>query len=363
MAVSPRLRWGLLGSGGICNDFAAGVVTSGGHIAAIGASSLSKAQALADKVQPEAKAYGSYEELVIDPNVDVVYVGTIHTLHLPHTKMALLAGKPVICEKPLAVNQREAEEMIDLARSKGLFLMEAMWTRFFPIYRKLREILEGGKDIGIPRCVQADFGFVMDLTDPNHRLLDPALAGGAMLDIGIYLVQLATMIFGNVEPEMKCTAILSNENVDQEGSLSLTWKDKGSASLLFTLRATTPENTVIMGDQGFLRIHGPAHSPTRMTVSKKGKKRLGVNVVSLWRKSSTFHCQSWRLAFLWIIQHPKGCSIKFWLLRNVFKKVNWNVQCLSCSFLNVKFVTKQTQKKQPEHLINHKWQLRCLQHV
>lgn len=148
MAVSPRLRWGLLGSGGICNDFAAGVVNSGGHIAAIGASSLSKAQALADKVQ-HAKAYGSYEELVTDPNVDVVY------LHLPHTKMALLAGKPVICEKPLAVNQREAEEMIDLARSKGLFLMEAMWTRFFPIYRKLREILEG-KDIGIPRCVQAD---------------------------------------------------------------------------------------------------------------------------------------------------------------------------------------------------------------
>jgi len=270
MAVSPRLRWGLLGSGGICNDFAAGVVNSGGHIAAIGASSLSKAQALADKVQ-HAKAYGSYEELVTDPNVDVVYVGTIHTLHLPHTKMALLAGKPVICEKPLAVNQREAEEMIDLARSKGLFLMEAMWTRFFPIYRKLREILEG-KDIGIPRCVQADFGFVGP-TDPKHRLLDPTLAGGAMLDIGIYLVQLATMIFGNVEPEMKCTAILSNENVDQEGSLSLTWKDKGSASLLFTLRATTPENTVIMGDQGFLRIHGPAHCPTRMTVSKASGDR------------------------------------------------------------------------------------------
>ncbi len=273
MAVSkPRLRWGLLGSGGICNDFATGVVTSGGHITAIGASSLSKAQALAKKVQPDAKAYGSYEELVIDPNVDVVYVGTIHTLHLPHTKMALEAGKPVICEKPLAVNQREAQEMIDLARSKGLFLMEAMWTRFFPIFRKLREILERKEDsIGIPRCVQAEFGF-LGPTDPNHRLWDPALAGGAMLDIGIYLVQLATMIFGNVEPdEMKCTAILTNENVDQEGSLSLLWKDKGSASLLFTLRATAPENTVIMGDQGFLRIHGPAHSPTRMTLSKVRK--------------------------------------------------------------------------------------------
>ena len=277
MAVSPRLRWGLLGSGGICNDFATGVVTSGGHITAIGASSLSKAQALADKVQPDAKAYGSYEELVIDPNVDVVYVGTIHTLHLPHTKMALEAGKPVICEKPLAVNQREAQEMIDLARSKGLFLMEAMWTRFFPIFRKLREILERkeGDSIGIPRCVQADFGF-LGPADPNHRLWDPSLAGGAMLDIGIYLVQLATMIFGNVEPdEMKCTAILTNENVDQEGSLSLTWKDKGSASLLFTLRATTPENTVIMGDQGFLRIHGPAHSPTRMTLSKVSNGERG----------------------------------------------------------------------------------------
>lgn len=272
MAVSPRLRWGLLGSGGICNDFATGVVTSGGHITAIGASSLSKAQALADKVQPDAKAYGSYEELVIDPNVDVVYVGTIHTLHLPHTKMALLAGKPVICEKPLAVNQREAQEMIDLARSKGLFLMEAMWTRFFPIHRKVREILEG-KGIGIPRCVQAEFGF-LGPTDPSHRLWDPAVAGGAMLDIGIYLVQLATMIFGGTEPEIiRGTAILTDENVDQEGCLSLTWKDKGSASLLFTLRATTPENTVIMGDQGFLRIHGPAHSPTRMTLSKASGER------------------------------------------------------------------------------------------
>lgn len=170
----PRLRWGILGAGGICNDFAVGVATSGGCIAAVGASSLGKAQGLAKKVKA-LKACGSYEELVQDPSVDVVYVGTIHTMHLPHTLMALNAGKHVLCEKPLAVNAKEAEQMVQLARSKGLFLMEAMWTRFFPIIRKLREVVASGT-LGIPRCLQADFGFIGP-TDPSHRVMDLNMAG------------------------------------------------------------------------------------------------------------------------------------------------------------------------------------------
>lgn len=172
--METRLRWGILGAGGICNDFAVGVATAGGCIAAVGASSLGKAQALADKVKA-LKAVGSYEELVQDPSVDVVYVGTIHTMHLPHTLMALNAGKHVLCEKPLAVNAKEAEQMVALARSKGLFLMEAMWTRFFPIIRKLREVVASGS-LGSPRCLQADFGFIGP-TDPSHRVMDLNMAG------------------------------------------------------------------------------------------------------------------------------------------------------------------------------------------
>ena len=147
-----------------------------------------------------------------------------------------------------------------------------MWTRFFPIIRKVREIVKA-RSLGLPRCIQAEFGFVGP-SDPSHRLMDPALAGGAMLDIGIYLVQLATMTFGSRMPsQMSSTAILTPSGVDQEGALSLSWKNSGSASLLFTLRATTPENSVIMFEKGFLRIHGPAHSPERMTLYKAAGER------------------------------------------------------------------------------------------
>ncbi|CAK9082765.1 2-dihydrobenzene-1 [Durusdinium trenchii] len=266
-----RPRWGILGAGNICNDFAAGVVTAGGSISAVGASSLSKAQALADKVKA-SRAVGSYEELVADPDVDVVYVGTIHTMHLPHARMALNAGKHVVCEKPLAVNEKEAQELVDLARAKGLFLMEAMWTRFFPVTRKVQEILASG-ELGAPKSVQADFGFIGPMEDKNHRLWDLNCAGGAMLDIGIYLVQLATMVFGASMPSVQSTALLTPEGVDHEGALSLCWSDKGSASLLFTLRATTPEHAVIMCEKGYIRLHGPAHTPERMTVFKSSGVR------------------------------------------------------------------------------------------
>ena len=257
----------------------AGIVMAGGSISAIGASSLSKAQVLAEKVKAK-QAHGSYESLVSDPNVDVVYVGTIHTMHLPHAKLALNAGKHVVCEKPLAVNEEQAREIVELARAKGLFLMEAMWTRFFPLIRKVRELIADGS-LGLPRAVQADFGFIGP-TDKSHRLMDPAQAGGGMLDIGIYLVQVATMVYGASMPDsMQGTAMLTEEGVDSEGSLSLCWKDKGSASLMYTLRAVTPENSVIMFDRGYIRIEGPAHTPTRITIFRSSGGRGDLTSESL----------------------------------------------------------------------------------
>ncbi|CAE7555240.1 Dhdh [Symbiodinium sp. CCMP2592] len=270
MASASRPRWGILGAGGICNDFAVGIVMAGGSISAVGASSVAKAEVLATKVKAR-QAHGSYEALVADPTVDVVYIGTIHTMHRPHALMALAAGKHVVCEKPLALNEAEAREIIDTARAKGLFLMEAMWTRFFPLTRKVREIVAGG-GLGKPRCLQADFGFVGP-SDVKHRLWDPSQAGGGMLDIGIYLVQLATMIFGLATADVKGTAVLTEQGVDSEGSLSICWKDSGTASLMYTLRAVTPERACIMFDGGYLTIEGPAHTPTSVTVSRSDGAR------------------------------------------------------------------------------------------
>lgn len=145
--------------------------------------------------------------------------------------------------------------------------MEAMWTRFFPAVRKVRETLSSG-ELGEPLCVQADFGFEGP-ADENHRLWDPAQAGGVMLDIGCYLVQAATMVFGPSAPDLvACTGRLSARGVDSEGVLSLTWTGKGSASLLCTLHANMPEQTLICCSKGYIRLHGPAHCPTRVTVAK-----------------------------------------------------------------------------------------------
>eukprot|EP00933_Yihiella_yeosuensis_P055585 TRINITY_DN54417_c0_g1_i1.p1 TRINITY_DN54417_c0_g1~~TRINITY_DN54417_c0_g1_i1.p1 ORF type:complete len:375 (+),score=59.68 TRINITY_DN54417_c0_g1_i1:25-1125(+) len=261
-----EVKWGVLGAGAICNDFAVGLIANGSTIAAVGASSKEKAEKLATRVKA-ARSHGSYEELVNDSEVNVVYVGTIHTMHLPHAKMALEAGKHVVCEKPLAVNEAQAQELIDLAQKKGLFLMEAMWSRFFPAIKKVREVLDAG-DLGPIRCMQADFGFVAP-EDPSHRLWDANTAGGAMLDIGIYLVQAATMAFGPSVPEQfAVTGRKSDGGVDEESAVSLTWADKGTANLMMTLRANTLENAMFYCADGHIKISTPAHTPTQITIAK-----------------------------------------------------------------------------------------------
>lgn len=264
-AMQPGVRWGILGTGGICNNFAVNLVKNGSTISAIGASSIEKAETFRAKFGA-ARAYGSYEALVQDPDVDVVYVGTINTLHLPNAKLALEAGKHVLCEKPLGVNLAQTKELVDLARSKGLFLMEAFWTRFFPATRKAMEVINSGV-IGAPTYVQADFGF-KGPEDPAHRLWDPAMAGGALLDIGCYMVQAGTWVFGAAVPEqISCSGRVSESGVDLDGALSLAWAGKGSGSFLYSLTANTPEITTVLCERGLVRLHNPGHTPTRITVA------------------------------------------------------------------------------------------------
>lgn len=268
--MQPRVRWGIFGTGGICSNFAVNLVKNGSTISGIGASTLEKAEAFRAKYRA-AKAYGSYEALVQDPDVDVVYVGTINTMHLPHAKLALEAGKHVLCEKPLGVNLAQTRELVDLARSKGLFLMEAFWTRFFPATVKAREVIRSGA-IGAPTYVQADFGF-KGPDDPAHRLWDPAMAGGALLDIGCYMVQAGTWVFGAAVPEqIACTGRVSESGVDLDGSLALTWAGKGSGSFLYSLTANTPEVTTVLCERGLVKLHNPGHTPTRVTVGTEASR-------------------------------------------------------------------------------------------
>ena len=186
-----NFNWGILGPGGIAKAFAEDLKRLDGHsIAAVGSRTFSNAQSFANTFG--GTAYGSYEELVADPQVDAIYVATPHPAHKENVILALNAGKPVLCEKPFAVNATEAQQMVDAANKNGVALMEAMWARFLPHYAQVREIIQSGV-LGKIHTIHADHG--QRLADQNiPRLVEPALAGGALLDLGIYPVSFAHMI-------------------------------------------------------------------------------------------------------------------------------------------------------------------------
>ncbi|MFN8568711.1 MAG: Gfo/Idh/MocA family oxidoreductase [Kouleothrix sp.] len=187
------IRWGILGTGSIAGQFARGLAAlDDAKLVAVGSRTAAAAAGFAQRVGAE-RAHGSYAELAHDPQVDAIYIATPHPLHHANTLLCLGAGKAVLCEKPFAINAGEAAAMIDAARARGLFLMEAMWTRFLPHMLRLRELLAAGV-IGELRMLQADFGFRTEF-NPHSRLFDPALGGGALLDVGIYPVSLASMLW------------------------------------------------------------------------------------------------------------------------------------------------------------------------
>lgn len=255
--------WGICGTGGICNDFSLALKHCGSTIGAVAASSAEKADKFAADFGV-AKAYGSYEELAQDDSVTVVYIGTIHTMHLQHATMFLSAGKSVLCEKPMGINKKEVSIMVALAREKGLFFMEAFWTRCFPVIRRVREVL-AKQELGPVHGVLADFGFVAP-SDPLHRLWSKDKAGGAMLDIGCYVVQAATLAYGfSVSPEVKAVGELTAEGVDKRASVSLSYP-QGTASLSYGLDAFYPGETKILCERGMIVVDGPSHCPTRARI-------------------------------------------------------------------------------------------------
>ncbi len=240
-------------------------------MAAVGSRSLEKAKGFAREHGAE-RAHGSYEELAADPGVDAIYVATPHTDHCASTLICLRARKAVLCEKPFAVNRSEAEQMIGAARDGGIFLMEAIWSRCFPLMTKVRELLAEGA-IGEPRMLNADFGFRSGW-NPEGRLLNPALAGGALLDVGVYVVSLAHMVFGRPEA-VTGLAHIGESGVDEQSAMILRHGGGALSVLSAAVRTPTPQAAVILGTDGAIRILSPWWKPKVMVLKNaKGETEI-----------------------------------------------------------------------------------------
>ena len=267
--MSDTTRWGLIGLGSIARRFSNGLLLEpSAEIYAVASRSQEKADAFGAEYGAQ-KRYGSYEALANDPHVDVAYIGTPHTYHMQQTIMCLEAGKHVLCEKPFSVNAAEAKRMIDCARANDRFLMEAFWTRFFPVMVKLRELL-AEKVIGDVMLVQADFGYRTGDIVPESRTYSPALAGGALLDVGCYCVQLASMIYGAQPSEIASQVTLGSTGVDELSVSVFKYSDYEMATLTTAIRLSTPHEARIVGTNGFISISN-WWAPYQLTVTVHGQ--------------------------------------------------------------------------------------------
>ncbi len=266
--MTDPIRWGILGTGNIAHQFARGLRSvPDAELVAVGSRNQPSADQFAAEFNVPTR-YGSYDALAVDPQVDAIYISTPHPFHKDNTLICLQAGKAVLCEKPFALNVREGESMIALARERHLFLMEAMWTRFLPVHVKLRELL-ADHVIGEVRLLNADFGFRADF-DPHGRLFDPNLGGGALLDVGVYPVALASMILG--EPSrIVSMADIGSTGVDEQAGLVFGYPQGQMALLATASRTETAQEAILSGTLGRIKIHSPWWQATRLTLSLKGQ--------------------------------------------------------------------------------------------
>lgn len=254
-----KVKWGILSTGWIAHQFATDLAHANNGVAyAVGSRTQESADEFA-KNHGIPVAYATYEELVNDPEVDAIYIGTPHPFHKDNALLALRAGKAVLCEKPFTVNSGELEEIVAYAREHKLFLMEAMWSRFIPAIVKVREWIAAGR-IGDVRLVKADLGFRADW-NPDSRLLNPALGGGALLDVGIYPVSFASMVLGPHPDKISSTVHIGDTGVDEHFSLLLSYGDGRSAALNGGIRLNMLEEAHVFGNEGYILVKGTLVNP------------------------------------------------------------------------------------------------------
>lgn len=262
----PIVRWGIIGTGRIARAFAEGLkFTNNGKLCAIASRNLESAQNFAQEWDIPI-SLGTYQHLAESDEVDAVYIATPHSSHAENSILCMMNGKAVLCEKPFAVNSLEVESMINTSRKMNVLLMEGMWSRFPPLMDRLRNWLKEGK-LGDIRTLHADFGFLPKVRDPHGRLFNLDLAGGSLLDLGIYPVSLASMILGK-PVDIQTLANMGTTGVDEQAGWIFRYNSGALAMLLSSLQCETRQEAFIAGTAGNLRIHKQCWKPQKMTFTE-----------------------------------------------------------------------------------------------
>ncbi|MEI8122183.1 MAG: Gfo/Idh/MocA family oxidoreductase [bacterium] len=262
------IRWGILGLGKIARKFAVGLQSvPDAALVAVGSRTKDKAMAFAAEFNVP-HVHGDYESLAADTEVDVMYVATPHPLHHEGARLCIKAGKAVLLEKPFTLNAREAQDLVERARQRNVFLMEAMWMRFLPIVVQIREWL-ARKAVGEPRMVMADFGFRAEW-DPENRVLNPNLGGGALLDVGIYPLSLAAMVLGAAPSKVTGLCHLGETGVDEQSAVVLSYGGGELAVLTCAVRTRTAHEARILGTTGSILMPEFWHG-SQATLMRDGK--------------------------------------------------------------------------------------------
>lgn len=269
--MRKKVNWGIIGLGKIAHKFASDLQRSEtSQLYGVASRDLKKAKEFSKK-HNAIKHYGSYETLAEDPEIDIIYVATPHVFHFENTMMCLKKSKAVLCEKPMGMNAEEVKHMIEEAKSRNLFLMEGLWTRFIPATEKVIELLEKNV-IGELLSMRADFGFKGDY-NPESRVYNKKLGGGSLLDIGIYPIYLSLLTLG-IPSDIRAMARLTETGVDSFCALSFSYENGAKANLESTIEADTPTEAHIHGSSGSITLHRRFHHTEKLTCSHNGVETL-----------------------------------------------------------------------------------------
>ena len=262
--MTNKIKWGIIGTGHISGKFATALaLLPEAKLVAVASRNLERAKEFAEKFDIP-KAYGSYEELANDPDIAVVYIGTPHTFHLKNSVLCMRKGKAVLCEKAFAMNASEAREMVRVARQENVFLMEAMITRQVPLIRKVLDWIKSGR-IGEPRMIRAS-RCARGEFKPGARQLNPELGGGSLLDVGVYVISFASMIFQKPPVEAVGLGYIGDWGSDEQGVAVLKYDQGEMADLSFALRTAAVNEAYVFGTAGYIKLDDVFAVPTKATL-------------------------------------------------------------------------------------------------
>ncbi|MGB4659250.1 MAG: Gfo/Idh/MocA family oxidoreductase [Mobilitalea sp.] len=281
------VKWGIIGAGGISSTFATALnAMENTEVLAVASRNLGRAQGFA-KLYHAKKAYGSYEELVMDPEIDVIYIGTVNTEHKENAALCIAHGKSVLCEKPFTVNQQDTEYLIDLAKKHKVFLMEAMWTKFLPTTNTVKQWIKD-KKIGEVKYFNISFGFQSEF-DLKNRVYNPETAGGALLDVGIYPITYAIHMMGRLPDEISSSAHIGKSDVDEMNVIAFHYNEGVVADLSSAINAKIGMDAVIIGDKGKIIVPNFWMASSAILYDENNKE---IDTISLPHKTNGYEYEA-----------------------------------------------------------------------